>query len=207
MSNPTGNRRGAAIIWVALLMIVFIGLIGLACDVGYGLLVAHQLHNAADAAALAAAQKLKGTDADVRLAAIQVGAANLAAKAPVQLDSNDGNGPDGDVVLGRYNPALGMFTPTLESPNAVKVVARRTDGSLNGPLALLFGPIFGVATVNVSRSAISLNQGDTGAGLIALCGDCECALRMSGTPTLNLDTQCDQAGPGATLVEAIGPDR
>ena len=63
MRNPTGNRRGAAIIWMALLMLVFIGLIGLECDVGYGLLVAHQLHNAADAATLAAAQKLKEPEA------------------------------------------------------------------------------------------------------------------------------------------------
>ncbi len=180
-------RRGASMIWMAMLAIVFIALIGLMCDTGYAFLVAHQLQNAADAAALAGSRQLKFEHDAVRLAAVQVGAANFAAKSSVQLSPNAANDAGGDVVLGRYNRALRMFTPTLESPNAVKVVARRTDTSPNGPVPLIFGPAFGVSTVNISRSAIAINQGGTGAGMIALCGDCECALKISGTGNLDLN--------------------
>ena len=188
MKTRSKNRRGVAIVWMALLVIVFIGLLGLACDTGFGVLVAHQLQGAADASALAGAQLLKSTDHTlIRVAAADVGAANTAASAPVQLSLNEGNGAEGDIVLGRYNRALRMFTPTLEAPNAVQVNAKRTDGSLNGPLSLIFGPSFGLNTINLTRSAVSINQGGTGAGMISLCDDCECALKITGTSDINLN--------------------
>ncbi len=200
-------------IWMAMLSIVFIALIGLTSDTGYAFLVAHQLQNAADAAALAGSRQLKyGFDA-VRLAAVQAGAANSAAKAPVLMSPNVANDSGGDVVLGRYNRALRMFTPTLESPNAVKVVARRTDTSPNGPVPLIFGPAFGVSTVNISRSTIAINQGGTGAGMIALCGNCECALKISGSGNLDLNggpiqvnssDPCAVCGNGTGTIDSIG---
>ena len=63
MRKTQTSRRGIAIIWTAILVVVMIGFVGLACDTGYGLLVAHQLQNAADASALAGAlAMIKGTD-------------------------------------------------------------------------------------------------------------------------------------------------
>ena len=58
---------------------------------------------------------------------------------------------------------------------------------------MLFGPAFGVNTVGVSRSAIAISAGTTGAGLVTLCPDCECALKFSGDTDLVL-----QAAPGWT---------
>ncbi len=75
---------------------------------------------------------------------------------------------EGDVVVGRYNRLTRTFTPTTEIPNALKVVARRTEDSLGGPVSLNFGPIANVDTVNISRLAIAIATGGTGAGLIAL---------------------------------------
>ncbi len=208
MNRRARNRRGVAIIWMAMLTIVFIGLLGVACDTGLGVLVAHQLQGAADAAALAGAQVLKSTDhIAIRLAAVDVGAANSAASAPVQLALNEGNGAEGDIVLGRYNRALRMFTPSLEAPNAVQIRARRTDDSLNGPLSLIFGPSFGVDSINLSRSAVSINQGGTGAGMIALCDDCECAMKITGTADINLvggPMQVNSADPCAICGNGSG---
>ena len=51
MRKTRTTRRGVSLIWTALLMVVMIGFVGLACDMGYGMLVAHQLQNAADASA------------------------------------------------------------------------------------------------------------------------------------------------------------
>ena len=48
--------RGVALIWVAILALVLILIVGLSLDVAKVSLVAHQLQNAADAAALAGAR-------------------------------------------------------------------------------------------------------------------------------------------------------
>lgn len=213
MRKRAGPRRGASMIWMAMLSIVFIALIGLTSDTGYAFLVAHQLHNAADAAALAGSRQLTyGHDA-VRQATVQAGAANSAAKAPVQMSPNAANDAAGDIVLGRYNRGTRTFTPTLESPNAVMAVARRTDGSPNGPLSLIFGPAFGVSTVNIERSAVAINQGSTGAAMVALCGDCECALKVTGSGNVvanggplqvNSTDPCAVCGNGNFQIDSVG---
>jgi Flp pilus assembly protein TadG len=179
--RKTNVRRGFSLVMISLTLVVLMGFIGLACDVGYGLLVAHQLQNAADAAALAGAGRLKSGQDDARLAAIDVAALNSAATASLILDYNATNVADGDIVIGRFDRENRIFTPGTEAPNSVKVVARRTAASANGPLTLLFGRMFGTETVDVSRHAIAMNQGSTGGGLIALCDDCECALQVSGS--------------------------
>src|SRR4051812_23075716 len=52
------NRSGIALIWIAILGMVLVGLAGLALDTGYVMLTGHQLQNAADAAALAGANSV-----------------------------------------------------------------------------------------------------------------------------------------------------
>ena len=58
--NPPGlrRRRGYILVWVAMLLVIFLGLLGIVID--YGLLVAQQRHvqSVSDAAALAAARDL-----------------------------------------------------------------------------------------------------------------------------------------------------
>jgi hypothetical protein len=181
------KRRGMANIWVAVLGMVIIGLVGLACDVAYLYMTAHQLQNAADAASLAGAAQMRNGDAVVRQKAIDVALANKAAREPVQLDANVDNLPDGDVVLGSWDLEAHTFTPEAAGANAVRVVARRTQGSLAGPLSIVFGHVFGVQTVDVERSAIAMYRGDIGASMIVLCETCRCALRLGGSVNLSID--------------------
>ncbi len=164
--------KGIALVWTAILLTLIILLIGLALDTGKVLLVAHQLQNAADAAALAGAQIVKMNPVGARTWAQDIGGLNYAHGETVNLDLNLDNDPDGDIVIGRYYPQTRFFEPRLDAANAVKVVARRTTGSLNDPVPLTFGPIANVQTSNVARYAIAMASGGTGAGLIALgCGD------------------------------------
>jgi hypothetical protein len=181
------RRRGIALIWTAIFLLLLIGLIGLAIDWGFVALTSHQLQNTADAASLAGARLVRTSPADARQAAINTAIANQAAKSPVQLRDNPANDPAGDIVIGRYDRDSGTFTPTLSAPNAVKVLARRTGESPNGPLGLLFGRAFGVETVNVQRPAISMVGGGSGAGLIALNTSERKSLNISGNVTLNVD--------------------
>jgi uncharacterized membrane protein len=180
------SRRGIALIWTILTMFVMIGFLGLGTDVGWLVLSAQKLQTGADASALAAAQLVKIDQDAARNAAIDLGALNEAAGNTIALDFNGGNDAAGDIVIGRYDQTNLTFTPQTTSPNAVKVTARRVDGGTNGAVNLFFGSAFGVNNVDVQRSAIAINGGGTGAGLIVLDPTGECALSIGGTGSVNV---------------------
>ncbi|MCL5770345.1 MAG: pilus assembly protein TadG-related protein [Planctomycetes bacterium] len=163
-------RRGFSLVLTAMSGLALIGLMGLATDTAWVFLSAHQLQNAADAAALAGADQLRQNAAAAQDEAIQTAAANTAGDKSVQLVPNSDNAAGGDVVIGVWRYDTQTFTPTLVYPNAVQVVARRTSNSLNGALPLFFGQMFGITTVNVSRSAIAANTAPNGIITLALTG-------------------------------------
>ena len=109
--------RGVVMVWTAILLVLMILLIGLALDWGKVALVTHQLHNAADAAALAGGPYVKRHPDDARRIASMVGGLNSADGDPVFLDLNTDNSPDGDIIIGRYgydpdaNPPTWFFIP------------------------------------------------------------------------------------------------
>jgi hypothetical protein len=174
------RRRGIALLWTAIFLLVLIGIVGLSIDWGKAATDAHQLQNAADAAALAGAQKLKeayhNSTVDVAFGrARTVALANWAWGGPVDLyyASAEAYDPTVDVVIGRFFMADRHFEPfdpgAPESPNALKAVARhQTSWPVNTPLPLTFGPVFGTSTANVVRVAIAINVGGGGAALVCL---------------------------------------
>ncbi len=203
-------RAGLATVWVAVLGFVVLAFVGLAMDRSLLGLTAQQLQATADAAALAGALRLKTDLVQARDQAVATAAANRVATAPINLNRNDANDAAGDIVFGRYHrfDSPPYFDPT-EDPagwNAVKVVARRTSDSNDGPLDLVFGPMAGVNQANIARTAIAMIGGSTGAGLITLCGDCECALKLSGTTDLIISTAPGYDGDASMQVnsDALG---
>jgi len=168
MDEPMRGRvRGIAVIWLLVTAVVLIGFLGLVIDSGYAYLTASQLQSAADAAALAAAAQLRSTgDTSAPIAKAQeIALLNTAATKPVVLASSD-------VVCGRYyrpgdsTDKLGFY-PAETPLNAVQVTARRTTDSPDRGVPLFFGHIFGVSTVNVTRSAIAMTSSKA-PGLIVL---------------------------------------
>lgn len=211
------SERGLVFIYVALLGIVLIGAVGLALDTAMVASARQQLQYAADAAALAAVQRVKADAAlqpkpdytATRQVAMDIAHSNKAGGALVQLDANESNSPDGDIVVGFWNPDDQSFKPDVENPNAVRVQARRSNASIGGPLELVFGPLFGALTSEVEVSAIAtyglkarpvvLVLDPTGAGALQLDGatmldaptgmvqvnsNDACAIKLSGTPLL-----------------------
>jgi len=181
------GKKGIALVWSAIMLITLLLFTGISIDVARIYLTANQLQNAADAAALAGAQVVKaGNDPNTRDRTYNLAHANYyVGGSSVVLDKNQSNAADGDIVLGLYfpqrtNPAT-RFEPTTiegEFANAVKVVPKCITGQANPPVSLIFGPIAHIPTANVTRYAIAMSSGGTGAGLIAL--DC-------GSPGLLLD--------------------
>ncbi len=204
-SSSTGHRRrGVALIWVGISFLVLVGFVGLALDTGFVLFTSHQLQNAADASSLAAVALVQANVPEARNAAIATALANFAAKSEVIVDPNEGNDPNGEIVVGRFDRSMQTFTPWTPqepTPNAVKVVARRTTAA-HGPQPIFFGPIFGVDDANIATDAIAMTQGGQGAAIITLCPDCDCSLQMNGNMELVVTTAPGYGGPAAVQINA-----
>jgi len=174
-------RHGLAIVYLALIISVLLGVMGLAADTSYVFWTAHQLQNAADAAALAGAAEVGFSTSQAVTNAVNAAAVNKAAGAAVQLNSST------DVQVGNYVRSTATFIANTSPYNAVKVTACRTTGSPAGPINLVFGPMFGVTSSNVSRSSIAMSSSTTSAGIILLNPNAAGALTMSGSGTITVN--------------------
>ena len=173
--------RGQTLILLALAIIVLFGFAALAIDVGHLYHVKDQLQVAADAAALAGAAELDGTNgtaqADARTAAQKIAAKNFADVADVAVAAFPPNSPgaaagqpvpvalkpaqaDGDIVVGFWDGTT--FTAGGTPVNAIKVLARRNEdrdaGGTSTPWPKAenwFSKVFKLLGVNFSFTAIS----------------------------------------------------
>jgi len=152
------GRRGAAAIFILFLMVVLIGCVSLAIDLGYLNVARTETQRSADAAAMAAAWELidEGVlSGDVSMAtamengreqAAVYAAANRVCTRNPAIDTNSDNSPDGDVVFGTLNDFSDHSeVMTYDNPanyNVVRVRVRRTP-DMNGEVPVFFAQIWG----------------------------------------------------------------
>ena len=145
------NRRGAMLILVAITMFAFLVTAAFSVDIAYMHLVKTELRSATDAAAKAAAEELARTqDGDAAiLRGIELAGRNTVAGKRLQLTA-------ADFSLGRSTKEDNdrfSFDPAGRPINSVRVNARRTEGSADGPVPLFFGRIFDVHSFEPQQSA------------------------------------------------------
>jgi Flp pilus assembly protein TadG len=167
------NRRGIAVVYLALLLIALLAFVALAVDIGYMYVSKTQLQNAADSASLAGAARLNGTtftnQTGARLEAQRFAASNRAAGDTVYVDTNDSNISktnntyDGDIILGYWDgTTCNTNLPSGKKVDCVKVTARRTNETLPGisnqnkPIPTFFGKVLNISQVGVNASAIAI---------------------------------------------------
>jgi len=146
-STPRENtaedrRRGAIMVLVCFLIVVFMASVVLSVDVAYMQLCRTRLRSATDAASRAAGEALsRAQDIDAsREAAKTIAQANLVAGAPLLL-------ADEDIVFGhsdQQESGAWDFVPNGEPINAVRVNGRRTRTAPSGSIPTLFGMFFNV---------------------------------------------------------------
>jgi Flp pilus assembly protein TadG len=176
------RRTGAIAPLTALLLIPLFGMMAFSIDVGYMVVTQAELQNAADAAALAGAEKLQALYVQYNLpgqsATQQQQIFNTATTNTNTWDSptytaeqfasyNKAGGvyisvPDADVTFwyksGSFSPQPASY-PTM-FPNTITVVTRR-DTKVNGQLSLFFGAILGTGSVSLSAtSSATIYVGD-----------------------------------------------
>jgi uncharacterized protein YegL len=140
---------------IAVTMVILFVAAVLAIDVARIHVVRSELRTATDAAARAAVEALGRTEseADAIAAAIAIARLNPVAGEPLSLDPNDiefgaaQQSPDGSFVF------VDRATSGIALANSVHVLGKRTAGSPDGEVGMLFGGIFGVDTFGPIQSA------------------------------------------------------
>ena len=146
-------RRGAVATMVAILMVVLLGCVAMAVDIGYLYVARTELQRAADASALAGASQLPN-----------IPYAIVEARYYATLNSpNQGQVLNhGDTIIGRWDNQTNTFSPWGQPYNAVRVVVRRSQANGN-PVNMFFAGILGITHSGVSASAVALAPPSNGA--------------------------------------------
>lgn len=162
------NERGIAAINGVFMGVTMAIMAGVTIDVGHALLTKNELHNASDAAALAAARQLGVTYLAMPISEQQDLNRNLTSNEQSQInaqataaafansasDVSNLSLSSGDIEYGTWDFNGKMFTPTVTRPNAIQATMRR-DGVANGPISTFFGGMLGVNTMSLSTSSIA----------------------------------------------------
>jgi hypothetical protein len=142
-SSARPSRRGAIMIFAAIILVMMFAFVAFSVDVGYMTMTKAQLQNAADAAAMAGVRELSNSDAAVRTVAKAIALENSAAGAPVDL-------VDADIEIGQFNFATKVFTAGGTGANAVKVTTRIVDQPL------FFAPIIQNDDFDMAAESIAM---------------------------------------------------
>ncbi len=180
LSRLWRDQDGSVITLVAMAATTFIGLAAMAVDLSYAIVLQSRLQSAADSAALAAAVALP--DQAAALAQAQAYALkNLA------VSENGTVLAVNDAIFGNWDNANRLFVPDppTDPINAVEIRLRRADSNGN-PVSTFFGSIFGIATIDLSASAIAVaNKGELTC-LLALDPDAEDAILLDSNALIDI---------------------
>lgn len=154
------DQRGVVAAMIAISLTALVGLTSAAIDLGMVYNARSELQNAADAAALAAANTMVTQSAGVTTAtpgeALQtaktLSLANQSLNKPLSLLDQDFTIGFWDEDAGAFDASRMGFSSDPSDLTAVRVTLRRDDLA-NSPVSTFFAGIFGIDTVDVSATA------------------------------------------------------
>lgn len=193
------DRDGVTAIVVGIMLAILLGFAAFAIDIGYSRVTKNELQNIADGAALASARQLgviyeTMSPSEIRSYDASADEVTLKDIAKDVADQSKAGGKgniiinDDDIVIGSWDASASPpFSPTVSSPNAVQVTARR-DSISNGPISTFFARIFGINTSDVTADATAAltGQGTAEEGGLPL------PVGISRAWFLNKEEFCDQ---------------
>ena len=147
ISAKLRSEKGVVLVYVAILLVVFLGMAALAVDIGYVMVSKNELQNAADAAALAGARRL-GENYKDSVSPVSTNVLDAAQTTAYQNKATKLNLEAGNVVAsyGIWDPTSAPnnipFPSNAIYPDAVKATVNRKDGTPGGAVGTFFAPIF-----------------------------------------------------------------
>ena len=145
------ERKGAMLPFVAVVIIILFVSASLAIDIARIHVTRSELRTATDAAARAGVEalgRLQSRDAAVA-AALNAARQNIVAGQGLDLDPSQ-------IVFGtstQNSDGSFSFDPNGSTINAINVTGERRNGSPNGPVNMMFGPVFGVTQFETIQTA------------------------------------------------------
>ena len=152
-AKPAQRRQGAVVPLVAILLVVILGVLAFAVDVGFIALADTELQRTADTCALAAVLRLPN-ESDAIEAAQRAAQNNQATSGPILGVSG--------VEFGYWDRDTATFGSLDSDTNAVRVTLERTQANGNA-LTLFFAQVIGKSHADVTATATAMY--DTG-----MCG-------------------------------------
>ncbi len=145
------NREGAMLPMIAVVVIILFVAATLAVDIARVHVTRSELRTATDAAARAGVESLGRLQdrAAATAAALRTAEANIVASEGLNLDP-------AQIVFGssvQLADGSFEFRPEETPINAIRVIGERTNGSPNGPVAMIFAPLFGRLNFETVQSA------------------------------------------------------
>lgn len=228
VGRPTRPRRpdsGVIAILAILLVPVLLAFLGLVINMGHLSLARAQLQNAADAASLAAAFELNGTEAGLTRArdvALSFASAHSTTGGEsISLNRNDINDSTGDIVLGFYDRTTRSFSiPDPLEPMSVNAVVVRSyrDGASghNTPVWMALSSFLGSeSTSTVRAEAMGLGGGpcESACSLPFVLASCQIVddvtgnLRCGETLTFTSDGEDGIGITSLNLTDAATPEQ
>ena len=151
------ERKGAISVLCAILLVPLMGILALAIDYGYLLKTRTDLQRAADAAALAAVQKLVPDSEGYQ----DLNAARDAVVNYVKMNMDlSFQVRDADIEIGRFDASKIYSNVVLVNSgvyDAVRVTVRY-DEAANAPVSLFFARVIGIDDAEVSATATAILQ-------------------------------------------------
>ncbi|HEY3357715.1 MAG TPA: pilus assembly protein TadG-related protein [Polyangia bacterium] len=186
-------EAGATAVLFAILLFVIGGFLALSLNMGHQMAVRAQLQNACDAAALAGARELDGTQAGLNRArdrAFQFAELHRSDKVPVVIDRQN------DIILGTWDfeaPKATAFSPATAATSPVKInavsVRDGREAARGSALAFYFYPLLSGNTrprsIDVRAAAVAVGGGPcSGCALPFVLADCQ-VVQPDGTLKCN----------------------
>jgi Flp pilus assembly protein TadG len=152
VTSTLRNRRGTAIIYCTVLMVLMCAFVAFAVDIGRARLAKTELQRAADAATLYGAYGLTKnlSQGQIKQRCVDAAADNKCDGTPIALNAAQ------DVEFGTWDPGVGSFTPVSDpsGATAIRVTAQRTFARGN-PIPTTFARILGQTSFDVKAVSIA----------------------------------------------------
>ena len=213
-SRTLNNRRGVALVYLALVLAGLLVFSALVVDLSYMFVAKAQLKNAADAGALAGVFRvmtspsiLDTTQTDARLLAKSYAYKNTAAAKLVNIASDDSNSlsKGNDITVGHWDTIKNTYLAGQTPVNAIEVRARRSTNSPDGNVTSFFAKLFNVNSIDIEMPDTSVAAVPARAtGFIAL-GRYACDNPIPPGPEriLDLSVSVDNSGEHKNYDKAI----
>ncbi len=158
------RRSGAIAIHAAFCLVIAVAFLAFSIDLGYLATAESDLQNAADSAALSAANALPDRTAAIATARRWAGKYSVGGQQVALLEEED-------IEIGTWDKDTATFTPLASNspltPDAVRITCRRSSQRGNS-LPLFFAPLIGTKSADLTVAAIAQKAGSSCNGIMAL---------------------------------------